>query len=122
MRDDHLLKTEVEWRGDVVVLHIKERRLNGYVGLSSRVKKILSEGATRVVADLSEVEWISERVVTTLLVTMMTVDDLGGRMLTASLQPRVLELLGKMEIDPYPPPWVCKTVDEAVSRLLTAAK
>ena len=121
MRDDHLLKTEVEWRGDVVVLHIKERRLNGYVGLSSRVKKILSEGATRVVADLSEVEWISERVVTTLLVTMMTVDDLGGRMLTASLQPRVLELLGKMEIDPYPPPWVCKTVDEAVSRL-TAAK
>ena len=121
MRDDHLLKTEVEWQGDVAVLRVKERRLDAYVPLSRRVKKLLSEGATRVVADLSEVEWISERFVTTLLVTMMTVDDLGGRMVAASLQPRVLEMLGRMEIDPYPPPWVCKTVDEAVS-ILTAAK
>ena len=38
-------------------------------------------------------------------------------MLVACLQPKVLELLSKMKIDPYPPPWACKTVAEAVSKL-----
>ncbi len=51
------------------------------------------------------------------LVTMMKVEELGGNMLVACLQPKVLELLSKMKIDPYPPAWACKTVAEAVSKL-----
>ena len=68
-------------------------------------------------ADLSEVESMHHRNVEVLLVTMLKVDELGGNMLVACLQPKVLELLSKMKIDPYPPPWACKTVAEAVSKL-----
>ena len=109
-----LLNVTEERRGDVVVFHFTSRRPDG---LNACLKKVLSEGSTRVVADLSEVKWVDGGFVTSLLFSMVMVADLGGKMLAASLQPEVLELLRKMKIDPYPPPWVCDTVDEAVKVL-----
>jgi anti-anti-sigma regulatory factor len=122
-RHDHLLKTEEEWVGDVLVVHFKHRRLEDKrMPVNTRVTKFVKEGASKVVADLSDVESIHHVFVEVLLVTMMKVDGLGATMLIACLQPAVLELIRKMHIDPYPPPWACETVSEAVSKLAEAER
>ena len=115
LSDDHLLKTEEEWHGDVAVLRIKQKKLQG--PFNARVKKLLGEGAQKIVADLSEVKHIDENALMGLLFATITADDRGGRMLTASVHPDILDRLQKMKIDPFPPPWLSASVEEAVDRL-----
>jgi anti-sigma B factor antagonist len=114
------LEHSITKRGDVTVLAIRGRMDAVRVGgIRETLAKLPEHGHTRIVLDLSGLEWIDSSGVGALVVMFKNTKAKGGEVKAASLQRQPKEIFRLLRLETAFE--VCDTVDVAVAKLSTTA-
>mgnify|MGYP003979863025 FL=1 len=79
-----------ETRGEIVVMKLTGPQV---APLQARVKELASKGVTKVVLDLSDVQWFGSATLGVMSSSLVVLQKAGGGLRLASLTPKVVGIL-----------------------------
>lgn len=91
---DETLNIEESFQGDIAILSIKGKLdTNLSCSLEKKAVSLIKEGHTKLILDLSEVNYINSSGLRMLLSIKKQIKSLPGKLIVCSLTPEVLEIM-----------------------------